>query len=62
MLEALEKEGNGRESEICGMVELKAFEGYASFFNSGIETRPLKLPPRENKDEICCQWEFKLEE
>ena len=61
-LEALEKEGNGRESEICGMVEPKVMKGYASFFNPRIEPRPIKLPPRENKDEICCQWEFKLEE
>ncbi len=61
-LEALEKEGSGRESEICRTVELKIFEGYASFFNPGIETKPLKLPPRGSKDEVCCQWEFKLEE
>ena len=61
-LEALEKEGGGRESQICRMVEPQVFKGYASFFNPRIETKPLKLPPRKRKDGICCQWEFKLED
>lgn len=61
-LEALEKEGGGRESEICRLVEPRVFKGYASFFNPGIEPKPLKLPPRKNKDGICCQWELRLEE
>ena len=57
-LDALEKEGAGREDEICNVVEAKVFEGYASFFNPDIEVRCLKSPPRKSKDEICCQWEF----
>ena len=61
-LEALEKEGDGRESQICRIVEPKVFKGYASFFNPGIEPTPLKLPPRKSKDGISCQWEFKLED
>ena len=61
-LEALEKEGGGRESQICGIVEPKVMKGYASFFNPRIEPRPIKLPPRKSKDGICCQWEFTLEE
>ena len=58
---ALEKEGEGRENEICNMVDQKLFKYYASFFNPDIEVKSLKLPPRKSKDEICCRWEFRLE-
>ena len=57
---ALEKEGKGRENEICNQVDLKLFKYYTSFFNPDIEVKSLKLPPRKSKDEICCQWEFNL--
>ena len=57
-LDALEKEGEGRENEICKIVEPIVFKLYASFFNPDIEVKCLKSPPRKSKDEICCQWEF----
>lgn len=60
-LVALEREGEGRENEICSIVDRKLFREYASFFNPDIKVECLKLPPRKDKDEICCQWEFKLE-
>jgi hypothetical protein len=59
-LDALEREGKGRENEICNVVDRKLFKDYASFFNASIEVKCLKLPPRKSKDEICCQWEFNL--
>jgi len=59
-LDALEKEGQGRENEICNIVDLKLFKYFASFFNPDAEIKCLKSPPRKSKDEICCQWEFKL--
>ena len=59
-LAALEKEGEGRESEICTLVEPKILKTYAACFNPDIEVRCLKSPPRVNKDDICCQWEFRL--
>ncbi len=57
-LDALEKEGEGRENEICNIVDPIVFKHYASFFNPHIAVRCLKSPPRKSKDEICCQWEF----
>jgi len=60
-VDALEKEGEGRESEICNIVDRKLFQDYASFFNPDIVLKCLKLPPRKSKDDICCQWEFSLE-
>ena len=60
ILLALEKEGEGREEDICKIADRECFEQYAHFFDPNIEVTPLKLPPRQSKEEICCQWEFKL--
>ncbi|MFC1894128.1 DUF6125 family protein [Chloroflexota bacterium] len=57
-LDALEREGEGREDQICNMVDPILFKCYASFFNPDIEVKCLKSPPRKSKDEICCRWEF----
>jgi hypothetical protein len=59
-LAALEKEGEGRENEICTLVEPRILRAYAACFNPDIEVRCLKAPPRVNKDDICCRWEFSL--
>ena len=60
-LRALEKEGEGRENEICKIVEPIVFKRYAAFFNPDIEVRCLKSPPRKSSEEICCVWEFSVE-
>ena len=57
-LNILEKEGKGREAEICNIVDRKGFKDYASFFNPDIEVKPLKPLPRKSKNDVCCQWEF----
>ena len=59
-LVTLEKEGTGREDSICNLMEPKFFKDYASFFDSDIQVKCLKSPPRESKNDICCRWEFKL--
>ena len=59
-LNALEKEGQGREKQICNMVDPRIFKVMASFFNPDIDVKCLKSAPRKNTEEICCQWEFKL--
>jgi len=38
------------------------FNNTARSINPNMVGRPLKLPPRESKDEIACVWEFKIEE
>ena len=59
-LNALEKEGEGREDQICNIVEPKILKDYAHFFNPNIKVKCLKSPPRKNKGGICCQWQFTL--
>jgi hypothetical protein len=58
---ALEKEAEGRDHDFCGLVHRHLFKLHANLFDRRIEVRSLRLPPRASQDEICCQWEFKLE-
>jgi hypothetical protein len=60
-LSSLEKEGTGRERLICQEMEPRTMEIIAHYFNPDIEVTPLKIPPRTNYSDCCCQWEFKLE-
>ena len=57
---ALEKEGEGREQEICNVVDVDYFDKFAKRFNANLEFSPINLPPREEKAGFCCQWELKL--
>jgi len=44
----------------CQRVEAAAFQARYKALNPNFEITPIKLPPRENRDEIACQWELKL--
>jgi hypothetical protein len=61
ILEALEREGQGREADICSQVDTAALRAYARFFNPDIKVEPLFLPPRDDREGICCRWKFTLE-
>lgn len=61
ILEALEREGQGREAQICHEVDAPVLRKYAAYFNPNIKVEPLFLPPREDKEGICCKWEFTLD-
>ncbi len=60
ILRALEKDGGGREAQICGQVEPIIMRCYASYFNPDIEVTALQLPPRSGSDSLCCRWRFTL--
>jgi len=62
ILEGMEKEGEGREQFTCHEDHVKAGRVQASCGNPNIKVKPLKLPPRNSKNEIACQWEFRLED
>ena len=59
-LSALEKEGQGREKDVCSILGPKLFEDYASVFNPDIEVKCLTPLPRFNYNDIPCKWSFKL--
>jgi hypothetical protein len=44
---------------VCEVLDGEGFADTARVFNPRIKATPLKLPPRESKDDIACQWEFK---
>ncbi len=46
----------------CEVLDGEGFQDTASLFHPKMVSRPLKLPPRSSKDEVACQWEFKIEE
>ena len=58
---SLEKEGTGREQLICQENEPKIMRIIAHHFNPEIKVTGLKLPPRTDYSDCCCQWEYKLE-
>ncbi len=60
-LEALEKEGTGREKLICRDLTTSLFSKIAHFFNPKMRVTGLKVPPRETFSDCSCQWEFKLD-
>jgi hypothetical protein len=61
-LKALEKEGEEREGTHCDQACAVMRRKHAELFNPDMEVVCLKLPPRKGDDDICCQWEYRLEE
>lgn len=56
---ALEKEGEGREKDICGAEE-NCFNEFAKLFSPNLKASPIHIPPREKKEGHCCQWLWEL--
>ena len=46
---------------MCREMEPKTMGIIAHYFNPEIKVTGLKLPPRKDYSDCCCQWEFKLE-
>jgi len=61
-LQALEREGTGRENTICRQVDPKLFQMYIQSFNPRGKAVPIELPPRMSGASVCCRWEFIIEE
>ena len=64
-LETFERHGEAdafKQKHACEVTCVQGMQKTGECVNPRMKSRPLKLPPRKNKDEIACQWEFKLEE
>jgi len=61
VLENMEREGRGREQIVCHVDHAEGAALVAKLFNPEMKGRPLRLPPRKSKDELPCQWEFRLD-
>ncbi len=60
IVKTLEKEGKGREKTECEVICRRIMTNMALTFNPGIELKSIKLPPRQNQDDIYCRWQFIL--
>ncbi|MFC1943916.1 DUF6125 family protein [Chloroflexota bacterium] len=60
-LAIMERDGRGDDTTICLDACIMAARVTTQYCNQKIDIAPLKLAPRENEDDICCRWEFKLE-
>jgi hypothetical protein len=59
-LEYFEANEPERIYNVCHINEPQMWRRY--LINPKIKVTPLKLPPRQSKDDIACKWEFTLEE
>jgi len=59
-LEYFEEKCPERIQHVCHVTEPVLYKNY--MLNPKLKITPLKLPPRKSKDDICCQWELKIEE
>ena len=41
-------------------VDAAVLRSYARYFNPNIKVEPILLPPRQEKQGVCCTWEFTL--
>lgn len=60
VLESCEKHNMPERQKACCDMDVIYFPNQAREINPNIKTKCLKLPPRQSKDEIACQWEFTL--
>ncbi len=45
----------------CEEIEIPMFQRIAEHFNPKMKATALKLPPRDNMNDVACRWEFKVE-
>jgi len=58
---AMEKEGEGRDAIHCGATCSEMRVKHSKLFNPAIRVTCLKIPPRKSKDDIFCQFEYKIQ-
>jgi hypothetical protein len=46
--------------EMCNL-DFNAFKALGEFINPAIKVETVKVPPRESQNDICCQFDIKLE-
>ncbi len=58
---ALEKEGEGRDAIHCTAACSVMRSKHSKLFNPAMSVASLKIPPRNSRDDIFCQWEYRIE-
>ena len=58
---AMEKEGEGRDAFHCTAACAQMRGKHSKLFNPAIKVTCLKKPPRNSKDDIFCQFEYRIQ-
>ncbi len=58
---AMEKEGEGRDAIHCSATCSEMRVKHSRLFNPAIKVTCLRIPPRKDKDDIFCQFEYKIQ-
>ena len=51
-----------RSDYVCESVGTVYFSSFAKAVEPRTKVRCLKIPPRSSSNEVCCEWEFELED
>ncbi len=60
-LSSLEERNPDAIHFFCHILEHEAMKAYSAAVNPGIEVNCIKVAPREDPNDIACQWEFRIE-
>jgi hypothetical protein len=55
-IDALVKEGDGRERNFCRLIEQRMMDFQTAFFNPDMRAFPLRIPPETLGSTVCCEW------
>jgi len=61
-LDAMKREGMGRENTFCHQVEQQLLQIFVRAFNPKARVIPIELPLKKSPDDICCRWQFIIDE
>jgi hypothetical protein len=59
VLEAMER--TGREKSVCESTTGLYFKNLGKEIDPRLVVHPLKLPPRDSPQDVCCEWLFELQ-
>lgn len=61
-LEAMKREGAGRERIFCSQVEPQLLHMVVQAFDPRARVIPVELPLKASDDDVCCRWQFVIDE
>jgi hypothetical protein len=57
-IDALVKEGAGRERTFCKVIEQRMMDFQTAYFNPHMKAVPIRIPPETLGSRIYCEWEI----
>jgi len=57
-IDALVKEGAGREQNFCRVIEQRMMDFQTAFFNPNMKAVPVRIPPETLGCGLYCEWKI----